>query len=206
MNPPPSAPLPGFESIKRSWSEEHGRYGARILPGEFYVTRADEVIMTLLGSCVSACIRDPRTGAGGMNHFMLPQVGEDSSTPWLKQASTRYGNYAMERMINELLKGGARREELEAKLVGGGRMYNSEGNIGRQNVDFARAYLAEEGIRIWAEDVGGDWPRRVQFIPREGRMRVLRLPPIAARTIGDHERKYQRSLEAEPVTGTIELF
>jgi len=162
--------------------------------------------MTLLGSCVSACMRDPRTGAGGMNHFMLPDVDEDTNSKWMQQSSTRYGHFAMERMLNELLKLGARRTDIEVKLVGGGRMYRAAGEIGAKNVAFARRFLAEEGLKVLASDVEGDWPRRVQFLPAEGRMRVLRLPPIAKQTITARERTYKRSLEAEPVSGDIELF
>jgi len=196
--------LPGFEGVRRNWSAEHRRSSARVLPGEFYVTREDEVIVTLLGSCVSACIRDVRTGAGGLNHFMLP-MEKGASGGW-SHRSTRYGNFAMERMINELLALGAKRNELEVKVAGGGRMYGSLNHVGEDNAAFVREYLAVEGLTIVGEDLGGDWPRRIQFLPREGRMRVMRLPPIEVPQVLAHERRYGIDLETEPVDGSVELF
>ena len=88
---------------------------AKILPGEFYFTGKDMLIVTVLGSCVSACIRDRVSGVGGMNHFMLPDGGADSENP--VSASMRYGTYAMEVLINELLKAGAKRENMEVHSV-----------------------------------------------------------------------------------------
>jgi len=198
--------LPGFESIERGWNSEHGLFAARILPGEFYVTESDEVLTTLLGSCVAACIRDPRTGFGGMNHFMLPVGGDGSSTAWLERASTRYGNYAMERLLNELLKLGARREELEVKLAGGGRMYESNGDVGSENARFALRYVSEEGLRLVARDLGGAWPRRVQYFPSDGRMRVLRLPPVTREVIVTSEMGYRETLENQGSTGSVRFF
>lgn len=206
MTAPPRC-ISGFESIRRGWSAEYERHGARILPGEFYVTRHDEVIATLLGSCVSACIRDPRTGYGGMNHFMLPEGADGSSTAWIERAATRYGDYAMEQLINELIKLGARRSELEVKLAGGGRMYESNANVGRENAHFAIRYLEEEGLRLLAHDLGGPWPRRVLYLPREGSMRVTRLPPITREVISQREKSYKKTIENQSVSaGHVEFF
>src|ERR1700693_3574707 len=90
---------------------------AKILPGEYFFTHKDMMIVTVLGSCVSACIRDRVSGIGGMNHFMLPDGGGENDSP--VSASMRYGSYAMEVLINDVLKAGARRENLEAKVFGG---------------------------------------------------------------------------------------
>jgi chemotaxis protein CheD len=144
------------------------RDAAKILPGEYYFTGKDMLIVTVLGSCVSACIRDRVTGVGGMNHFMLPDGGADSDSP--VSASMRYGTYAMEILINDLLKAGARRENLEAKVFGGGNVLRGfiAINVGERNAQFVRDYLKAEGIRIVAEDLNDVHPRKVYFFPRAG--------------------------------------
>src|SRR5919109_1426996 len=123
-NAQPEPALPQFAHITRYWDSEHTTFAARLMPGEYYVTRHREMIATVLGSCVSACIRDSRLGYGGMNHFMLPLDGSPGPSVWgaAASAATRYGNVAMERLINDILKLGGRREDLEIKLVGGGRV------------------------------------------------------------------------------------
>lgn len=182
---------------------------ARVLPGEFYVTSGEEMIITTLGSCVSACIRDPRTKVGGLNHFMLPLSDGERNDSWIRQdagAATRYGNFAMERLINEILKRGARRSELEVKVVGGGQMYASRNQVGLQNITFVRAYLAAEGLAIVSEDLGDVHPRQVRYFPRTGRMQVRRLATPLARVTSEREAAYQAQLREEPMTGDIELF
>ena len=129
--------LPGFESIKSYWDSQHQLYSARILPGEYYVSGGEEIISTVLGSCVSACVRDPDIGVGGMNHFMLPEISSSSSSSGSGSFSeaTRYGFFAMEQLINEILKAGGRRENLEVKLAGGGRVICGIGVSGPQIVE-----------------------------------------------------------------------
>src|SRR5687767_8370950 len=107
----------GFDSIQRFWDTATAAWTAKILPGEYYVTRHDEIIATVLGSCISVCIRDPIAGVGGMNHFMLPEerVARDYKDP-LAGLATRYGSHAMERLINDLLKLGAQRSRFEIKM------------------------------------------------------------------------------------------
>ncbi len=141
----PLPALPRFEHVMRYWDKDHGCYAARVLPGEYYVTRHPEGICTVLGSCVSACIRDERLNIGGMNHFMLPLDGSNGGSSWSAAASaaTRYGNVAMERLINEILKLGGRREDLEIKLVGGGRVLSEMANdVGARNIEFVRPVRA----------------------------------------------------------------
>ena len=136
----PSSPesLPGFEQLQRFWEPDTQRWTVKILPGEYYVTRNDEAITTVLGSCVSACIRDPLAQVGGMNHFMLPEDNSvrEAGGRALDRQATRYGSYAMESLINDLLKLGAARERLEIKLFGGGRMLASMTDIGARNIAF----------------------------------------------------------------------
>ena len=139
--------LPGFDKIARYWDPRAERITAKILPGEFFVTQAGELIVTVLGSCVSACVRDPYIGVGGMNHFMLPvsETGGRAGEPMGTWLSTRYGNFAMESLLNEILKRGGRRERLEVKLFGGGCVLAVLTDVGKTNIDFVHRYLESEG-------------------------------------------------------------
>ena len=135
--------------------------------GEHHVTADPDVVLsTILGSCVAMCLRDPLAGVGGMNHFLLPE-GAGAGT----DAGRRYGAYAMELLINDVLKAGGRRERLEAKLFGGGRMFDSLRDVGRANADFAERFLRDEGIPIVSSSTGGVSARRVEFWPTSGRVR-----------------------------------
>lgn len=135
-----------------------------VVQGEYAVAGDDDTIMTaVLGSCVSVCLRDPLAGVGGMNHFLLPDAGRSQS------AGVLYGAQAMELLINALMKGGARKDRLEGKLFGGGRMIAGLSDIGRSNGEFARRFLRDEGIPCIAESLGGTQARRVRFWPRSGR-------------------------------------
>ncbi len=204
--PMPEA-LAGFEHVTRYWDSLHESFAAKILPGEFYVTYHPELVVTVLGSCVSACVRDPLRGFGGMNHFMLPAQAEDSASDWSADLSTttRYGNFAMERLLNELLKRGSVRRNLEVKIFGGGQVLAGMTDIGRLNVAFVREYLAAEGLRVVAEDVEDVYPRKVYYFPRTGRVRVLKLKKLANDTIVRRERDYMFELAA-PIAGAVELF
>jgi len=178
---------------------------AKILPGEYYYTPKDMLIVTVLGSCVSACIRDRVTGLGGMNHFMLPDSGEASSPV---SASMRYGTYAMEVLINELLKAGARRENLEAKVFGGGAVLRgfSAMNVGERNAEFVMNYLKTEKMRVLAEDLNDIYPRKVYFFPRTGKVLVKKLMQTHNDTLARRELDYAKRLKIEPVGGAIDLF
>ncbi|HEY4541075.1 MAG TPA: chemoreceptor glutamine deamidase CheD, partial [Noviherbaspirillum sp.] len=160
---------------------------------------------TVLGSCVSACIRDRVSGIGGMNHFMLPDSG-DSDSP--VSASMRYGTYAMEVLINDVLKAGARRENLEAKVFGGGNVLRGfvAINVGERNAQFVRNYLRAENIRVMAEDLNDIYPRKVYFFPRTGRVLVKKLRQLNNNTLANREQDYAQRLQTGPVAGDIELF
>lgn len=180
---------------------------AKILPGEYYCTFKDMLIVTVLGSCVSACIRDRVSGIGGMNHFMLPDGGGDAGNP-LISASARYGTYAMEVLINELLKNGARRENLEAKVFGGGNVLRglTALNVGERNAEFVRAYLKAEGIRVLAEDLNDIFPRKVYFFPRSGRVLVKKLRELNNNTLVNREQDYASRLAGKNIGGEVDLF
>lgn len=176
--------------------------GIKLLPGEFYVSAEDVVLTTVLGSCVSACIRDPRLGIGGMNHFMLPDAELGSGS------SARYGSYAMEVLVNELLKAGARRSGLEAKVFGGAAVLKSftDSNVGNRNAQFVLDYLKAEHIPVLAQDLGDTCPRKIFYFPSDGRVLVRRLTSnLASRDLAQ-ETAYRSRLVAAPVSGGVELF
>jgi chemotaxis protein CheD len=198
--------LPGFEQIQRFWEPDTQRWTVKILPGEYYVTRSDEAITTVLGSCISACIRDPVTRVGGMNHFMLPEDSSARDPQMPVVLATRYGSNAMESLINDVLKLGGLRERLEIKVFGGGRVLAAMTDIGARNIDFVRNYLSIEGLRTSAQDVGGEQPRKVIYYPTEGRVRVRKLRPIENRGVSDRERLYLDSIGSRNDGGDIELF
>jgi chemotaxis protein CheD len=203
----PPRMLPGFDHITRYWDEQHGMYAAKLLPGEYYVTREAETIVTVLGSCVSACVRDTVMGIGGMNHFMLPESGGGGS--WEHNGagqSTRYGSYAMEQMINDILKNGGSRKHLEVKLFGGGRILATVTDIGRKNIDFVEHYIRTEGLQVTARDLGDIHPRKVYYTPATGKAFVKRLRHMHNNTIVERENAYLDSLRRKPVEGSVELF
>jgi chemotaxis protein CheD len=192
----------GTISGRRYQDRELGREAIKILPGEFQVTGEDLVLVTLLGSCVSACLRDPLAGVGGINHFMLPE------TEALGGGSARYGAYAMEVLINELLKRGARRERLEAKVFGGGNVIRgmTVANVGARNASFALRYLEDERIRILAQDLGGSDARKLGYFPCSGRVLLKHLPVAATTADLAAESAYGRALSRAQPAGDVELF
>jgi chemotaxis protein CheD len=179
---------------------------AKILPGEYYYTGKNMLIVTVLGSCVSACIRDRVTGLGGMNHFMLPDGGGDAGSP--VSASMRYGTFAMEILINDLLKAGARRENLEAKVFGGGAVLRgfTAMNVGERNAAFVLQFLKTERIPVLAEDLNDIHPRKVYFFPKTGKVLVKKLMQTQNDTLAKRELDYAKRLKVEPVGGAIDLF
>lgn len=200
--------LPGFEHIGRFWDSGNGLCAARLLPGEFYVTRNDEIITTVLGSCVSACVRDPVAGVGGMNHFMLP-VATSGDSCWNKLGlETRFGVAAMEQTINGILKLGGRRELLEFKLFGGGKIIEAmdTNDIGGRNIEFVRRFILREGFKVSASDLGGPWPRKVNFFPKTGRVLIKRLRGIETRLVFERERQLSKTPPPPAKPGSIELF
>lgn len=201
--------LPGFEDIPRSWDPGLDELVATIRLGDYYVTAGQETIGTLLGSCVAACVWDPTTGLGGMNHFLVPDSGlaRDPSPGHLHPG--QYGIYAMEFLISRIVAAGGSRAHLRAKLVGGGRMIRQRVDVGSRNIQFARAYLDDEGVEVVSEHVGGEFARRVLFEPHTGRCRVRRVGQVERaenEALVRREEKWAEELaQARPV-GSIELF
>jgi chemotaxis protein CheD len=178
----------------------------KLLPGEYYVTQRDMVLVTVLGSCVAACIRDRVTGISGMNHFMLPENKSEGDTPVATAA--RYGSYAMEMMINQMLKAGARRENLEAKLFGGGNVLRGfmVTNMGERNADFALEYLEKEGISVVAQSLLDIYPRKIYFFPATGKVLLKKLQHANNDTIVEREAEYGSRLKHADIQGDVELF
>ncbi|MDP2868173.1 chemoreceptor glutamine deamidase CheD [Methyloversatilis sp.] len=191
------------QSTQRYFDSKFSREAVKILPGEFFVTTRDMLLVTVLGSCVAACIRDPERGIGGMNHFMLPDGGTGATS-----RSARYGGYAMELLVNELIKSGARRSALEAKVFGGGRVMASlsSANVGERNSSFVLDYLQQEGIPVIAQDLQEKHARKIYFFPRVGRVLVKKLARVNNDTLARREREYQERLARTDASGDIELF
>lgn len=200
--------LPGFDNVRRYRDPSTGAVIAKLLPGDFYVTREDEVLDTVLGSCVSACIRNSKTGVGGMNHFMLPRPNGSASDSWgaIAGSATRYGLASMEQLINRILNTGGQRADLEVKIFGGARVLAAATDIGQHNVSFVRDFLKQEGLRVIAEDVGDTTPRHLQYFPVSGRVRVRHLGKGQTEKVASAEQSYLTGLEKAPVAGSIDLF
>lgn len=202
-----SAAPPGFEHLRRFWDPAQGCMTVKVLPGEFYVSDQEEMLSTVLGSCVSACIHDVRRGIGGMNHFMLPEpVGERDNWSSTVGRAARYGSDAMEQLINAILKAGGQRADLRVKVFGGGRVLARMSDVGQRNIEFVRRYIAAENLELVASDLGDVFPRQVQFFPHSGRARVrlLRRSDDVALVAG--ESGYLKRLANDPIKGEVELF
>lgn len=188
------------------YDRQFNTQAAKILPGEYYATKRDMMIVTVLGSCVSACIRDRETGIGGMNHFMLPHSDADPNNPL--STSARYGTYAMEMLINHVLTLGARRPFLEAKLFGGGNVMQgfTVHQVGTRNAEFALSYLKTEQISVVSQDLLDIHPRKVYYFPQTGRVLVKKLRNLHNATITEREQQYQQRIVVEKMSGDVELF
>ena len=188
----------------RYFDRKFGLEAAKILPGEYFVSSAEALLVTVLGSCVAACIRDVDSGIGGMNHFMLPDDGGKSSAG----SSARYGTYAMEVLINHLLKLGARRNRLEAKVFGGGAVMASlaSSNVGARNAEFVLDFLKTEKIPIVAKDLLDSYPRKVYYFPHSGRVLVKKLHRVHNDTLFSRESDFKSRLSSSSLEGDVELF
>lgn len=177
----------------------------KVFPGEHYVpTDPAEMLVTVLGSCIAACIRDPVIGVGGMNHFMLPEPPPSGRD--IVSSDMRYGTVAMERLINDVLSRGGVRRRLEVKVFGGGNVMSGTSNIGHRNADFVESYLDAERLPIAAAHLRGNLARRIHYFPATGRLMLLELRPSDDKAVLQQEALYKSRLQSEPVAGTAELF
>jgi chemotaxis protein CheD len=219
LMPPPRAPLassmlnstPRLEKLKAAarkpgeasfffWDAHFKNESVKVLPGEYFVHDEDMLITTTLGSCIAACLWDRDRRIGGMNHFMLPEGSGDSG---------RYGSYAMELLINEMMKRGASRMTMEAKVFGGGAVISGMNtlNVGERNTKFVIEYLQTERIPIVSKDVMDIYPRKVCFLPGSGKAMVKRLAPTNAEALVAQDRAAaQKAVPTTTGGGSVDLF
>jgi chemotaxis protein CheD len=196
----------GFAHIRRMRDHRFPHEIAAILPGEYFVSVAPMIVYTVLGSCVSACIRDQVNGIGGMNHFMLPQPKNPGTDSWGE--STRYGSYAMESLINDILKRGGVKSRLEVKLFGAGRIYEGNIDVGAKNAEWVLEYVRTEGLTVCKTDLGDVLPRKLYYFTESGRVLMKKIERVKNQTILEREREYASKLHSvKPVeTEDVTLF
>lgn len=177
----------------------------KLISGEYHVSnKPGQMIVTILGSCVAACMRDPVTKIGGMNHFLLPDTADTS----LKggNESARYGAFAMEQLINGIIALGGVKNRLEVKVFGGGNVINNSAMIGSRNVAFVRKFLSDEGLKIVSEDLGDTYPRRLRYYPDTGKVMLMKLRRREDMEVVTEEVSFAATLKSKPLEGNIELF
>ncbi|MBT2326668.1 chemoreceptor glutamine deamidase CheD [Variovorax paradoxus] len=192
-----SAAVPGSVASHHYFDRDLDCMAVKLLPSEYYVTTTDTALTTVLGSCVAACLVDLEAGVAGMNHFMLPEDGEPRTRGQVE--SMRYGAYAMDVLVGELLRAGARRDRLQAKVFGGAAVLANMTtlNIGDRNADFVLRYLKTEGIVIAAQDLRGQHARRVCLLPQSGKAVVRKLrTQLDVQSIQREEGELLRRLSA----------
>lgn len=193
------------DNVDKHYDKASDMTVVKVYSGDCYITdKPKEMMVTILGSCVSACIRDPIAKIGGMNHFLLP---DSKSEPF---SSTRYGAFAMEKLINEILKRGGQRHRLEVKVFGGGNVIESSARIGEKNVEFIKSYLKNEGIPIAMSDLGGTAPRRIHYYPDTGKVMMRKIEKKEdVENVKKEENKYSQSINVHSQhgdEGDVELF
>ena len=184
-----------FAHIRRMQDRRFPHEIAAILPGEYFVSDQPMIVYTVLGSCVSACIRDPLARVGGMNHFMLPKPKEGGGDSWGE--STRYGSYAMESLINDILKRGGVKNRLEVKLFGAGRIYEGNIDVGARNAEWVLEYIKTEGLTVCKTDLGDVLPRKIYYFTESGRVLMKKIEKVKNDTIAAREREYASKLQVE---------
>jgi len=193
-----------FRGTKRFYNAAQNIHIVKIFAGDWYVSGSDEeVLTTILGSCISACIRDPAIGVGGMNHFLLPGDGKEAGEA---SDAARYGVCAMENLINGIIKAGGRKERLEVKVFGGGNVLQNSARIGSMNARFIREFLHNEGLHIDSEDLEGECPRSVHYYPVSGKVMLRQLRRREDMVVVVEEARYRSEISGKPVGGDFELF
>jgi chemotaxis protein CheD len=194
-----SAPRAPGEASFFFWDANFKNDAVKVLPGEFFVSDEDMLIVTTLGSCIAACLWDRERRIGGMNHFMLPEGTGDSG---------RYGSFAMELLINQLMKRGATRSTLEAKVFGGGAVIASMTslNVGERNTQFVLEYLRTERIPVVSKDVLDTCARKVCMLPASGKVLMKRLAPTNADALAAQERAAAEKAAPQAAGGSVDLF
>jgi len=177
----------------------------KLISGDYHVTKKPgQMIVTILGSCIAACMRDPVVKTGGMNHFLLPEASDLVSR--YGSESTRYGAFAMEQLINGIVKLGGIKSRLEVKVFGGCNVINNSSMIGSRNVAFVKQFLKDEGLKIISEDLGDTYPRRLRYYPETGRVMLMKLRRKEDMKLVQEEENFAETLKSKPLEGNIELF
>jgi chemotaxis protein CheD len=195
-------------TARRSFQDASGATIVSVAPGDHYVTDdKNQIIVTLLGSCVAACVRDTITGVGGVNHFLLPSSDQHDLAQGSDEAM-RFGDYAMEQLLNSIYRRGGQRGRLEVKIFGGARVLGGSSmlKIGEQNIAFVERFLKTEGIPIVARSVGGTVPRRIRYQPATGRAWVQELDKTSAVSVTQQEENYRRTFVRQQPAGDVEFF
>lgn len=186
--------------------KQTGRSIIKLYTGDWHLSRSDanEMLVTILGSCIAACVRDPLIGVGGMNHFLLPEGDHTSNDYGL---ATRFGVNAMEELFNAIYKAGGQRARLEVKVFGGGNVTQNSKQIGSSNAQFIRKYLKDEGFEIASSDLEGNAPRRIHYMPDTGKVMMRKLQPSEDKAVILEEQEFAQSLVKEqPTNGSVDLF
>ncbi len=200
----PSSPISllGSENLDVYWRDKWQCFGVNIKQGDYCVTDQKVVITTVLGSCISVCLHDKQTGFGGINHFMLPTKCDDNDM----YRPFRFGAFAMEQMVNQLLKQGAEKDQLEVKVIGGAKMMGKLSNIGQLNIDFITQYINDEKLHLVAQDIAGDQGRKLAFFPSTGRLLVSRIAQIEnQQLLATESKNFNKSEKLDSQHG-VELF
>ncbi|WP_135078269.1 chemoreceptor glutamine deamidase CheD [Terasakiella sp. SH-1] len=193
------------QAPRRYWDPNFKHFAVKVAPGAHYVTNnKEEMIVTTLGSCIAACVRDTEAGIGGVNHFMLPE--SDSGNWGGVSASMRYGNYAMEVLINDVLRMGGARNRLEIKLFGGANVISSSSLIGSKNIDFVETYLRIEHMAVSAQHLGGEQGRRIVYFPSSGKVKMKLLDKHDNDVVVAEEQVLKSKIEKSEIEGSIEIF
>ncbi len=196
----------GLDSPDIYFDKKFGCEGRRVRPGEYAICqKGQKMLVTILGSCVAACVRDPFLGIGGMNHFLLPE-STANNIAGIADEGTRYGNHAMELLINDLLKLGGKKDRFELKVFGGAHVGNMNVSVGEDNSNFIRRYIESEGLNLVSEDLGGNRARKIFFFPETGRVSRFLFQATSNSKVSQREREFKRSVETPKTISDIELF
>ncbi len=183
------------------------RKAVKLLPGDYFACAGDEMLVTVLGSCISVCLYESRLKIGGMNHFMLPSSKQSNDSLVLQNTNAaRYGNVAMEWLVNDIIKLGGSRQNLSAKIFGGGCVTDAHVDIGKMNIEFVKQYCQIEQIPVVSADVGGVCARKLYYIPRDNQVHVKTIINMHNTTINERESQYRKQLELSHQRKSVFLF
>ena len=198
-----------FEAPISYYDKRFATDAVKLLPGQYFVTTQNKMLVTVLGSCVAACLFDPVSGIGGMNHFMLPSVNKTAEEfDKMQGVAAKYGVHAMELLINDLVKAGASKKRIKAKIFGGGKVVPSfvQNDVGRFNAEFVTQFLNTERIPILASDLCDTYARKIYFFPSDGNVLMKRIHELNNATIIERESQHRWELSTRAPSGSVDLF